>query len=196
MWELISDPSQGGVFLGSIYVPVAGSKYHQGKLSSGQKALLIREPANGYDKNAIRVVDAFGQAVGHLPRGTARWLAPLIDHDQVAVDVSESRTFTPRTFVGLNLYLLPAGLEFLMIEDDPQDYLAAMHQMILELWNRIQLMTSQKTVREVGKHLIHLEDTLLWPETWLLLRLIRCRGRDLEMRPEGARALRSGMELC
>lgn len=67
-------------------VRIAGTSYYQDELEviAGGRSFagtrrrlltvtLIREPDNPYDENAVRV-DAAGVAVGHLPRGTRRWL--------------------------------------------------------------------------------------------------------------------------
>lgn len=42
--------------------------------------MLVREPDNDYDKNAIQVVDAGGDVLGYVPRDLAADLAPLMDN--------------------------------------------------------------------------------------------------------------------
>lgn len=46
----------------------------------GVAAVLIREPDNAYDANAIRVdVPAIGGPIGHVPRELAATIAPILD---------------------------------------------------------------------------------------------------------------------
>jgi hypothetical protein len=54
-------------------------------------AVLIRNPANQYDGNAVEVhVPALGQQIGHLPRDVAATVAPLLDAgDRWLADVYE-----------------------------------------------------------------------------------------------------------
>lgn len=65
-------------------VSVVGSSFYPGasnwfaKMGPGQPLQLRREPDNKYDKNAISVW-VFTQQLGHLPRGFAAEIAPLID---------------------------------------------------------------------------------------------------------------------
>jgi len=65
-------------------VSIVGSSFYPGaadwlpRLGPGQIVRLEREPDNEYDKNAISV-HIFQQQLGHLPRGFAAEVAPLID---------------------------------------------------------------------------------------------------------------------
>lgn len=46
--------------------------------------MLIREPDNPYDQNAVRVdVWGFDMPVGYIPRNVARKLAPLMDAGEI-----------------------------------------------------------------------------------------------------------------
>lgn len=47
--------------------------------SPGDFAALVREPANPYDPNAIRVDDASGRRLGYIARADAAVLAPILD---------------------------------------------------------------------------------------------------------------------
>jgi len=65
-------------------VSIVGSSFYPGasnwiaRLKPGQELRVVREPDNQYDGNAIAVY-IFQQKLGHLPRGFAAEVAPLID---------------------------------------------------------------------------------------------------------------------
>lgn len=65
-------------------VSIVGSSFYPGasnwiaKLAPGQKLRVVREPENEHDGNAIAIY-IFQQKLGHLPRGFAAEVAPLID---------------------------------------------------------------------------------------------------------------------
>jgi hypothetical protein len=65
-------------------VSIVGSSFYPGatdivvELRPGQPLRLEREPNNKYDANAI-AVHYFNQKLGHVPRGFAAEVAPLID---------------------------------------------------------------------------------------------------------------------
>eukprot|EP01060_Flectonema_neradi_P028600 TRINITY_DN38477_c0_g1_i1.p1 TRINITY_DN38477_c0_g1~~TRINITY_DN38477_c0_g1_i1.p1 ORF type:complete len:162 (+),score=29.40 TRINITY_DN38477_c0_g1_i1:55-486(+) len=72
------------VIVGSMTTTVAGSSYYDfdaAKVHSGSPILLLREPSNKYDANAIKVVQLNDEKtqLGHLPRGLSCVLAPLMD---------------------------------------------------------------------------------------------------------------------
>lgn len=57
---------------------LAGRAFIKG--DEGIPAVLIRNPDNPYDENAIEVhVPALGEMIGHLPRDLSAKLAPLMD---------------------------------------------------------------------------------------------------------------------
>lgn len=67
------------VSYGRARVLIVGCQYYKGTLSARQTAKLVREPANKYDANAIRVDNEHDVQVGHLKRIYAAALAPLAD---------------------------------------------------------------------------------------------------------------------
>ncbi|KIO29735.1 hypothetical protein M407DRAFT_226612 [Tulasnella calospora MUT 4182] len=73
-----------------IYVPfptkIVGVRYYTGMVGAGELVSVVREPTNQYDRNAIRVLNASGTQVGHLPRTVAAKLAPLMDQSRVSVE--------------------------------------------------------------------------------------------------------------
>lgn len=67
--------------------PLAGFQYYAGKavwksMHEGNRLTLVREPANPYDKNAIRV-DWHGRQLGYVPRRDNAALARLMDKGTV-----------------------------------------------------------------------------------------------------------------
>ncbi|KAG8910275.1 hypothetical protein FRC00_008504 [Tulasnella sp. 408] len=73
-----------------IYVPfptkIVGVRYYTGMVGAGELVSVVREPTNQYDSNAIRVLNASGTQVGHIPRTVAAKLAPLMDQSRVSVE--------------------------------------------------------------------------------------------------------------
>ncbi|KAI5795352.1 SNF2 family helicase [Peziza echinospora] len=74
------------VSLGSFDIRVVGIRFYTGVTTTGEQVLLLREPNNQYDRNAIRVCNVARQQVGHLPRGAAATLSPLIDNRQIQLE--------------------------------------------------------------------------------------------------------------
>lgn len=67
-----------------IKTKIAGTTFYKGYeriplLTIGYKLRLIREPANPYDRNAIRIDNKSNEPLGHVPRLDAAVLAPIID---------------------------------------------------------------------------------------------------------------------
>lgn len=60
-------------------------------LEAGQPLLLIREPGNPADRNAVRVADLIGSPCGYLARESAPLVAYLIDSGVLLL----ARTFGP-----------------------------------------------------------------------------------------------------
>ncbi len=73
--------------MGSSFYP--GANVHIPRLRPGQQLRVEREPNNKYDANAVSLY-IFNQKLGHLPRGLAAEIAPLIDAG-VIVTVHKSR---------------------------------------------------------------------------------------------------------
>ncbi|KAF8893981.1 SNF2 family N-terminal domain-containing protein [Infundibulicybe gibba] len=65
---------------------VVGIQYYTGLVGSGEAVMLVREPANPYDRNAIQVKNIGNTQVGHLPRTVVSKLAPLLDQKLVTVE--------------------------------------------------------------------------------------------------------------
>lgn len=67
-----------------------GVKYMQA-LRQGQPLMLIREPNNAVDKNAIRLTDLYGQNIGYVERGIAAKIALLLDTGVILMAMVSSR---------------------------------------------------------------------------------------------------------
>lgn len=52
-----------------------GVRYYRGHATPGEHVILVREPTNPYDGNAIQVRNVMGAQIGHIPRTTAVKLA-------------------------------------------------------------------------------------------------------------------------
>lgn len=65
---------------------VVGIQYYKGLVGPGEEVLLVREPSNPYDRNAIQVKNIGHVQVGHLPRNVASKLATLMDRQLVTVE--------------------------------------------------------------------------------------------------------------
>ncbi|KAJ3329772.1 hypothetical protein HDU93_000786, partial [Gonapodya sp. JEL0774] len=74
------------VEIGSFRSKVVGCRYYNGMAFVGEATLLVREPTNRYDANAIRVDNVAGTQVGHIPREIASIVAPLMDDKSVRLE--------------------------------------------------------------------------------------------------------------
>lgn len=52
-----------------------GVRYYRGHATPGEHVILVREPTNPYDGNAIQVRNVMGAQIGHIPRTAAMKLA-------------------------------------------------------------------------------------------------------------------------
>ena len=71
---------------GSMNTKIVGCRYYNGYITSGESVLLIREPSNPYDSNAIRVDNVRSERIGHIPRQVAAKLAPLLDSKSLLLE--------------------------------------------------------------------------------------------------------------
>ena len=65
---------------------------------------LVREPANKYDHNAVKVTNVAGQQVGHIKRELAKALAFILDFHMARVEGLESFFIGLRISVALMSY--------------------------------------------------------------------------------------------
>ncbi|KAJ3534925.1 hypothetical protein NMY22_g6710 [Coprinellus aureogranulatus] len=71
---------------GQMTSEVVGIRHYRGLVGPGEEVLLIREPTNAYDRNAIQVKNISRVQVGHIPRTVAAKLAPLMDQQLITVE--------------------------------------------------------------------------------------------------------------
>ena len=60
---------------GRLPTKIVGVRYYKGHATPGEHVILVREPANPYDRNAIQDRNVMGAQIGHIPRTTAVKLA-------------------------------------------------------------------------------------------------------------------------
>lgn len=169
--------------IGSIFVPLAGVRYHEARARLGDPVTLVREPDNPHDRNAIRVDDVDGRALGHIPRRTAIWLAPLLDRGriQVAGKVNEVFPKPEGARGGAEEVFLRLDLSW---TDDP-DWAGNTRLAILdEVRQNLAGETDPATARRLGKWLMALWRHDLEPEAKMMLAIMRNRARALEMPAE------------
>ncbi|PFH50907.1 hypothetical protein AMATHDRAFT_3537 [Amanita thiersii Skay4041] len=85
---------------------VVGIQYYTGLVGSGEEVLLVREPQNPYDRNAIQVLNISRIQVGHIPRKVAANLSPLLERRAISVEgVINDGNLTGRRGYNLSLTL-------------------------------------------------------------------------------------------
>jgi SWI/SNF-related matrix-associated actin-dependent regulator of chromatin subfamily A3 len=65
---------------------IVGVRYYNGLVTPHELVVLVREPNNQYDANAIRVNNVMGQQIGHIARKLAEKLAPYLDQEDVVLE--------------------------------------------------------------------------------------------------------------
>jgi SWI/SNF-related matrix-associated actin-dependent regulator of chromatin subfamily A3 len=65
--------------VGSGEYQIVGIRYYSGVAHPGEYVVLVREPSNPYDCNAIRVDNLRGEKVGHVKATMAMHLAGVMD---------------------------------------------------------------------------------------------------------------------
>lgn len=63
------------MILGRLPTKIVGVRYYKGHATLGEHVILVREPTNPYDGNAIQVRNVMGAQIGHIPRTAAMKLA-------------------------------------------------------------------------------------------------------------------------
>ena len=80
-YEQMHEQVDNEVQLFKINTTIVGKRYYSGSVNQGEEVILVREPQNPYDRNAIKVLTIDGQQAGHIEakNGTAGILSPLMD---------------------------------------------------------------------------------------------------------------------
>jgi len=68
----------GWTCIGAIDGKIVGIRYYVGVATVGEQVMVKREPGNPYDSNAIRIDNAQGVQIGHIPRQLASKLASYL----------------------------------------------------------------------------------------------------------------------
>ena len=71
---------EASTFVASGECQIVGIRYYNGVAHPGEFVILVREPHNPYDRNAIRVDNMHGDKVGHIKATSAKHLAPIMDN--------------------------------------------------------------------------------------------------------------------
>ena len=171
--------------LGELCTGIVGTRYHDGSLDAGAPVRLVREPGNAHDPNAIRVDNGQGEPVGHLPRQTAAWLAPLVDDRRIAVKVRQpvngpdapvpNHVDVPLV---LEVQLLTRGRD--MVKKPrrlPSTELDVLHELVRKVFVDAEHYADPELCRVLARRLQPLAEGRLYPETRLLLALLSSRGR-------------------
>ncbi|KAI0675019.1 SNF2 family N-terminal domain-containing protein [Trametes maxima] len=83
--EVLEEETRDELYL-MMKTSIVGVQYYKGLVGPGEEVLLVRQPHNQYDRNAIQVKNIGGTQVGHIPRTVASKLAPLMDAGLVTVE--------------------------------------------------------------------------------------------------------------
>lgn len=71
--------------MAKMLTTIVGSGFHPGapeavrRLKRGEELMLLREPANPHDRNAVAVLTQDGQKLGYVPRQDAPSVAKVLD---------------------------------------------------------------------------------------------------------------------
>jgi len=82
---------------------IVGVRFYNGQATIGERVLLVREPNNPYDRNAIQVKNVMGNQIGHIGRNVAAKLAPYIVRESAQTALESvpltALSRTPGTFL-------------------------------------------------------------------------------------------------
>lgn len=102
---------------------IVGVQHYNGVVSDHESVVLQRQPTNAFDRNAIQVLNARNQQIGHIPREMAAVLAPVMDGLISSADVAEELRFEGHVPRGSNnVFSMP--LRIAVFGRDPSGRLA------------------------------------------------------------------------
>jgi len=109
------EEEEESTLVANLECPIVGIRYYNGVAHPGEFVILVREPHNPYDRNAIRVDNMHGEKVGHIKATSATKLAPIMDRaERLLVRIEGT---IPRKGSAYNLPLL---LEFYSMAATPE----------------------------------------------------------------------------
>ncbi|KAF8858265.1 hypothetical protein BDZ45DRAFT_674055 [Acephala macrosclerotiorum] len=80
------DEGFGWVCLGVIEDKIVGVRYYNGYATPGEQVMVMREPGNPHDSNAIRINNVQGIQIGHIPKNLAAKLASFLDSRAIVLE--------------------------------------------------------------------------------------------------------------
>lgn len=176
---------KGEKLLGIIQTKAVGLQYYDGGVTPGMQVILEREKDNVHDKNSVRVENAAFDPVGHLPRKTAAWLAPLLDEGKIRIDgrVLSGEDQEHSAPIDLSIYLAPKGSPLLKKCRKPSSGPAALHQLVLSAYLQGEAWDNPQTLLDLSTLLEPLCRLPILPETRLLLELLPLLSRKSGQEP-------------
>lgn len=80
--SLLDSPPRpfSGTLAVTAMLSVVGQHAFVGDAAAGESLVLVRERDNEYDRNAVLVLNKDGEGIGHIQRGEAEVLAPILDY--------------------------------------------------------------------------------------------------------------------
>ncbi|KAI9227603.1 MAG: SNF2 family N-terminal domain-containing protein [Piptocephalis tieghemiana] len=100
--------------LGFFRSRIVGLRYYNGIVGRREKVLLVRDPRNPYDKNAIKCLSVTGGQVGHIPRAHAVAFSTFMDKGWISLEgvcPNGSAKSTFQTIVELDIFVDPPNKE-------------------------------------------------------------------------------------
>lgn len=88
-----------------VETKIVGVQYYNGIATAGEYVMIIREPQNRYDINAIRVDNVQRNQIGHIPRSMAAKLAKYIDSGALLVEGTLASRYVVRWAASCSLFL-------------------------------------------------------------------------------------------
>ncbi len=175
-------PVMDDQFLGEIPLKIVGTQYCDVSVRPGEVVHFEREYENHHDPNAICVNNDDFAPVGHLPRPEVRWIAPLLDSGRLIIDGRVPEGTEPGRYdtpLLLNLYLTPKGAGALKRFDCCATDAEALHEVILGAYERSLNWKSRGQIIGVARALAQSLGRDALPESFLLIRLLQVRAREL-----------------
>lgn len=152
---------------------VVGVNHYVPNLYKDSKVKVRREPDNSYDHNAVAVVNEKGERCGYLPRYDSRYFAPLLDRDEVEIELEPTgERQNERVSIILRVKLQPRG-KFVYDDLKSDDIKAVYHQTMVEVWRRVDGMSDREINRFRGYFRDIVHDDAAACETQFLYRMLK-----------------------
>jgi hypothetical protein len=125
---------------GSFFTHVRGAFAYDADISRNEKLLLIREPDNHHDENAIAIHNSRKEKVGYISAARASYLADLLDSKKISIQgkVLSVRDDNSRQSIKIEIsvYLLKQGQYIKKItQTQPATLTDYFSKMVIDLYN-------------------------------------------------------------